>query len=163
QRQLAVGQGDRPRRGAEDGRVEGDRVGAGEGVGVFDRLAEAGHAVGVVGVVEDGVDHQAGVGQGEAGRGGAGGRGGGGGPAGGGGRLLTADVGDDGRGGRERGRGAAGCGRDGEIDDAAVDRLDRVVGRHLDRKRAGERPVGQDRLRGAAGGGREGESLALEG
>ena len=51
----------------------------------------------------------------------------------------------------------------GEADDAAVDRLDRVVGRHRDGQRVGERRADQGRLRGAAGDGREREPLALEG
>ena len=48
-------------------------LGAGEAAGVGDRLAQAVPAVGVVGLVQDGVDHQAGdfvIGQREAGRGG---------------------------------------------------------------------------------------------
>ena len=60
------------------------------------------------------------------------------------------------------GRGAADR-RDGEADDAAVDRLERVVGRHGDGQRVGERLADHGRLRGAAVDGREVEALALEG
>ena len=69
---------------------------------------------------------------------------------------------DDRRGRREGGRGAI-RGRHGEADDAAVDRLDRVLGRHRDGQRLGERRADHGRLRRAAGDGREGEALALEG
>ena len=50
------GQGDRLGRG-EDGGIEGDDV-AGKGVGVQDRLAKAGLAVGVIEVIGGGVDHE---------------------------------------------------------------------------------------------------------
>ena len=61
-----------------------------------------------------------------------------------------------------RERRARARGRSGEVDDPAVNRLDRVDGRHRDRKRLGEWAAELGRLRGAAGDGREDEALALE-
>ena len=71
--------------------------------------------------------------------------------------AMTAEEADEDR------RGAVGRGIGDEADDAAVDRLDRVVGRHGHGQRVGERRADRRRLRGAAGDEREGEALALEG